>query len=225
MYDLAIPQNNELELAEAAKELGSNLIFLYPIKTEKELLFVQRKLAELGLKNKIGLLIQLKRQQDLKVKESILRAFDLVVATSQDVELIKEILSDKNVDLFMDIASSTGRDHTHYRRGNFNQVLAKMAKETGKTYAIDFNEILLAEGFKRALLLGRIMQNIDFCEKYQVPILISSFAGDEYALRSSDSLEAFARVLKVRKASSVGEVLEGKARKAREVRPGVRLVN
>lgn len=223
MYDLAIPKNNEQELDARAREVGSNLLFLYEMKTEKELEFIQRKLSVYGLKNRVGLLIKVSKKSDLNVRQRILSAVDLVVATSTSLDMIREIVSSKDVDLFVDIATSTGRDHTHYRRGNFNQVFAKEAKNNEQSYLLDFNRILKIGGQKRALLLGRIMQNIRFCNKYDVPVLIASFADDVYGLRSIDNLKAFARVLKA-KPKSLNTVLDEKARASQYIRKGVRLI-
>jgi RNase P/RNase MRP subunit p30 len=181
MKDIALPNNNEKELLAEAKELGVELMFVYSLKDfspGKGLIIIVSKPNELNSARK-------------KAKQAL-----FVVASSTDEATIRVIIESKWIKYFTDIETSTGRDHTHYRRSNFNQVLAKLAKETGKTYVVDFSHILKVEGKQRELLLGRIKQNIKICNKYKVPVQIATFATNSYELRNSSDLKAFLRSLK-----------------------------
>jgi len=150
----------------------------------------------------------------------------LVLGSAQDEKLIRRLLEDKRIDGLINIESSTGREHTHYRRSGVNQVIAKIARENGKFYCMDFSRILQTPIYNRYILLGRMVQNIRIFQKYRVPIAIASFASNKYELRNRDALESFVRVLGTRKSVSVEtlfknkqDILSGKIRK------GVRVLN
>jgi len=83
------------------------------------------------------------------------------------------------------------KDHTHYRRSGLNQVLCKIATKKNVRITFSFASILGATREKRALILGRIMQNIRLCQKYKTPMKIASFATEPYQMRSPHDLAAF----------------------------------
>ena len=78
-----------------------------------------------------------------------------------------------------------------------NQVLSKIAYDNGKTYYVNFGKVLHSK--KRSKLIGRMLQNIKFMNKYRVNISIGSFARDEKGFRLYDNLESFVKALKARK--------------------------
>jgi RNase P/RNase MRP subunit p30 len=178
MQDIVLPNKNEKALLAKAKELGAELMFAYLKPDPGEGMFI---------------LASKPKELDSVRKKAKQAAF--VVASSTDETTIRLIMEAKWVKYFTNIETSTGRNHTHYRRSNFNQVLAKIAKATGKTYLVDFSHILRVEGKKRELLLGRIAQNIKICNKFKVPVSIVTFATNPYELRNPSDLKAFLRSL------------------------------
>tara|TARA_Y100000034_G_scaffold106053_1_gene134469 strand:- start:1057 stop:1674 length:618 start_codon:yes stop_codon:yes gene_type:complete len=181
-----LPKNIESYLSRS-KSLGYNdVIFLTELKP--------KEFNSLKDKN-LGVLFKPKNPNDFRE----LRKYKnpaLIIGTSTDEKIIRRLLENSKVDGVVDVETEFGRDHTHYRRANVNQVLAKIAKDNGKRYFVDFSRILNSK--KRAKLIGRIIQNIRIFRKYKVPISIASFARSENELRSKDNLEAFAKVLKAR---------------------------
>lgn len=176
--DFAIPKSNEKELKARAKELGLELTFLYePKKVPKG----------------SGVLIRAEKALDLRRADKFSKAI-IVVATSNE-DVIRAACSKKNITYITNLTTSTGRDHTHYRRGNVNQVIAKLCKQNKIGYLVDFNHILELEGRERELIIGRIKQNIKIFKKYKVPCKVASFAKNEYELRNMKDLEALGRVL------------------------------
>lgn len=83
------------------------------------------------------------------------------------------------------------RDFIHYRNSGLNQVLCKLAKKNNIAIAFNFNLILNSEGMLRSQLLGRMMQNIKFCRKYKVNMVIGSFASKPEEMRSAHDLISF----------------------------------
>jgi len=184
--DCAVPNKNEKKLLARAKELGSELTFLYKSKSE----------ASKALKSgyNAGFLLIPKNNSDFKKLRG--KKENLIVVMASQENLIRTALESKKVDFVVNIETSTGRDHTHYRRSNVNQVLAKLAKQHNIGYSVDFSRILKTEpGEKRAMLFGRIMTNLRIFNKYKVNCKIYSFASDEFELRSTDALTTFQKVL------------------------------
>ena len=74
-----------------------------------------------------------------------------------------------------------------------NHVLCKLARDNKIAIGINFGDILKVDGEKRAVLIGRIMQNIRLCRKYKVKMVIGSFARNEYEMRAAKELFALCR--------------------------------
>jgi len=102
---------------------------------------------------------------------------------------------DKQIKMFFDLEDLPGRDSLHQRSSGLNQILAKIAHDKGKVVGFNFSAILNASDEKRALLLGRMRQNVKLCRKYKVKMFIGSFASDPYELRSKYELRAFGVML------------------------------
>jgi RNase P/RNase MRP subunit p30 len=191
MLDIAFPKNNEKSLLAQAKKLGSNPLFVYEPKLYKD-----------G-----GMFIIATSIRDIDSARKVAKRAQFVIASSTEEKTIRKIMESKWIKFFTNIETSTGRDHTHYRRSNFNQVLAVLAKETGKTYLIDFSRLLKITDKNRTILIGRIMQNIRICQKFKVPISIVTFAREPYHLRNPRDLQALLRAMKTKKVTDVEELL------------------
>ncbi len=214
---------SQASIAKRAKELGwKDIVWMFG----KDSYF--SKEAE-KVENR-ALFLDVKKPSDLKVLRKV-KKHDLVVVKSNGAEDVNDaIVSSKEIDIFLDLATVTGRDHTHYRRSGVNQVIAKNAFKNKQVYAINFARILKYENDKRAKLLGRVMQNIRIMQKYKVPIMITSMAKDSYGLRKPKDLVAFSKVLSV-KASTKSVIILGDLLKKKQdiksgkiVREGVRLL-
>lgn len=120
---------------------------------------------------------------------------NIVKATSSE-EKNRKIMSDIKVDIVYDFENTARNDSLHFRNSGLNQILLKLAKKN--QIAIGFNLGMLLEcknNFDRALILGRMKQNVRFCRKYIVRMVIASFARDKFGMRDAKDLLAFARVL------------------------------
>lgn len=83
------------------------------------------------------------------------------------------------------------RDFMHHRNSGLDQVLCKLAKKNKIAIAFNFNLVLNSEAMKKSQILGRMMQNVRFCRKYKVPIVIASFAAKVNEMRSAHDLVSF----------------------------------
>ncbi len=161
-----------------------------------------------------------RKEADLKDLRNAAKRGEITILSSSDEILARRAVDKFPVDLLTNLATSTGRDHTHYRRSGATQVLFNMMVENKVAYLIDFNRILATPaGKSRALLLGRIMQNIRIAQKAkrQVPVFI---LGD----RSDEMLKAVARVLGARKPLTKMDLAIWKTQKLKIIKRGVKLV-
>ncbi|MFB6197458.1 MAG: RNase P subunit p30 family protein, partial [Halobacteriaceae archaeon] len=100
--------------------------------------------------------------------------------------------SDDRIDIVFNCEDSEENDHTHYRRSGMTQVHAKRAVENDVTVA--FNLQLLFTDHK-AKYMGRMMQNVRICQKYDVPMRLISLAEHPKDMRHPKDVEALGRVL------------------------------
>lgn len=103
----------------------------------------------------------------------------------------KEILQNKKVDILLNPEKNPEKDFIHQRNSGLNQSLCKLAKKNNIAIGISFNEILRNKSIRRAILLGRIKQNIKLCRKYKVRMVFASFAEDVYEQRAAKDLINF----------------------------------
>lgn len=103
------------------------------------------------------------------------------------------------VDCLANLELSRKQDHTHYRRSGMDHKLARFASETKVAVEINFNNVLKSDGMRRAVILGRMMQNIKLCLKYNTPIVLTTGAKNKWEVRSPEDLISFASVLGLEK--------------------------
>ncbi len=192
--DIVIPKNNEEELYKEALSKSKIPVFLYSSLKYDDLLLKLKRL-ETFEKHKTAYLFAPKNPSNLNLDKRIRKKVDYVIGTAQELKTVRALAEKGKIDFLVNIETAGGRDHTHYRQSNFNQVIARICKENQIFYAIDFSRIRKVEGFKRAILLGRIMQNAKICKKEKVKINVFSFAVKEQELFNSDILSAFQCIL------------------------------
>jgi len=195
MQDVVMLPSKPEKFLRAAREFGySDLIFLFEGSSSG---FNQlKKKFDVNL----GLLFSPKDMDDFQK----LKKYDkpvLIIGSATDEKLLRRILENKKIHGFTNIEHEFGKDHTHYRKSNMNQVLSKIAHDKNKTYYVNFGKVLHSK--KRSKLIGRMLQNIKFMNKYGVNISIGSFARDEKGVRLYDNMESFAKALKARKLKAI----------------------
>lgn len=140
----------------------------------------------------------------------------------------REVLSNKKVDILLSPHHGVVRDFLHYRNSGLNDVLCKLAKKNSVAIGFSFSEVLNSQGINRSLMLGRMMQNVRFCRKFKVPMVLASFAFEGFEMRAPKDLISFGVVLgmtpdEARKAlSSINEIVGKKHSSASFVAEGVR---
>jgi hypothetical protein len=187
MFDIVFPSENEKEFILIAEKLSIKELYLvYDYKKGEDYFFIDEFKND-KVKLKLGLIA--KDNEILKAKQ----VCDFVIAESSDND--QDVLEKFKPNLMFDFENSKLNDKTHYRRSGLNQVLCKIAAENDIIIGFSFNSLLKCTGARRAVLLGRMMQNINICRKYKVKIGVFSFALKPYEMRSGKDLESLGRVL------------------------------
>ena len=101
------------------------------------------------------------------------------------------ILEHRDIDILVNPEKGIEKDSLHARNSGLNQVLCKLAHQHDMSIGFSFSEILSCEKEARAILFGRMMQNVRLCRKYKVKMVIGSFAKNEFELRNRDALLSF----------------------------------
>ena len=194
--DVVIANKNIKKLITAVKKYEYTDAIVLVKSLPKEFNDIKKKNPEI----KLGVLFEPKSLSDFdklkKYKESA-----IILGKATDEKLLRRILEHKKINGFVGVEDEKKREHTHYRRSNMNQVLAKIAKENNKTYYVDFGMLLNSK--KKSKLIGRVMQNVKFLRKYRAKMSIASFSENENGIRLEDNLASVAKVLGVRKLTPV----------------------
>ena len=108
-----------------------------------------------------------------ELRKSIDRAKDIIVVEGGDDKINRVALENKKVDILLSPEKGRGPDKTHYRNSGLNQVLCKLAAKNKIAIGFNFDDII--DSKDRSILMGRMMQNVRFCRKYKVRIVLDCF--------------------------------------------------
>jgi len=165
----------------------------------KKSLYLEQIAAELGFA-KVHFLdsdfvvLKSKMKKDLLKEIQAAKQKKLKTVFKADSEdMLRFVLEKTDVDIVYGVESIHPKDSLHYVRGGLDQILCKIAAEKSKTIAFSFAEVLNSSA--RGKLLGRMMFNIKLCKKYNVPMMLCSFAACKEEMRSAKDLQALGRVL------------------------------
>ena len=167
MIDIVLVRESEVGFAEFAKHLGyTDVLFVFRN--------IEQALASDVLRK--GVLVEPKDVQ--KVKKLGLLAF--CHGSREAIERQADVVFGFEVD--------APKDKMHYREGGLNQVLCELAHEKKVSIGFSLASLLQASPAQRALLFGRIVQNIELCRKYKVAMRIGSFAASPFGLRGAEDV-------------------------------------
>ena len=124
---------------------------------------------------------------------------DVKLVEGKNDKINRRALERKGVDILYGVEKFRVKDKIHYKDAGLNQVLCKLAKKNNVKIGFSFNDVLGVEDEKRAIILGRMMQNVRLCNKYKVDMVMGSFAKNKYEMRSGKDLVAFGKLLGMKK--------------------------
>ena len=99
---------------------------------------------------------------------------DFKIVIGGDEKKNRKAVEDKNVDILLSPEKNREKDFMHSRDSGLNQVLCKLAKKNKVAIGFNFNDVLMSKN--RSVILGKMMQNVRFCRKYKVKMVIVSGA-------------------------------------------------
>jgi RNase P/RNase MRP subunit p30 len=117
----------------------------------------------------------------------------LVLGTNDKINRI--VLESKKRTILVSPEHDRKYDYIDRRNSGLNQVLCKIARDNNKAIIINFKDVLRTEAEKRAVLLGRIVQNIGLCGKYNVKLHMVNFASSEKGMISAFDIKSFCAAL------------------------------
>jgi len=183
MFDVVLPKKNEKDFVTMAKKLDySTLIFLYKnldnvtpftckyIKIQSALLIDSDKKSEI-----IKLVNKAKSQNWLAfvyAKTPLLNRF---------------IIEKSKADALVNVEYNPRKDHLHFRKSGLDQVICKMAAKKDKMFLTSLAQL---KSTNLSKVLGRIKQNVTFCNKYKVAYHIVTFAEKPFDMKSSHDMKS-----------------------------------
>ena len=115
-----------------------------------------------------------------------------IIFSSDDDEMTKKILEKEKIDILL--LNQLGRkDPMKQRDSGFNQVLARLAKKSGVSVGINFDELLNSKHLKeKSDIIARIRQNVKLANKSKLKM---EFISEKNAKAKSYDLRALGLVL------------------------------
>ncbi len=95
-----------------------------------------------------------------------------IVVMAQDEEFNRKILENKDVDVFLGPELHNRKDKLKQRDSGLNEVLCKLAVKNNIQIGINLMEIIKQPKKDKAILLGRIIQNIALCKRTKTKVVI-----------------------------------------------------
>jgi hypothetical protein len=186
---LIVKKDNERHLLELAKDYElDDFILVYDLDSYCSKFLSKKSTEFIGLYKK-GILIESSRIKDIKKAISI-SDYVIVKAGSN----LRDIL-EKFRNLFVyGFEFNIENDFIHFRNSGLNHVLVKIAKENNINFLFNFQDFLAINNRKKAIVLGRIKQNLKMCDKLNVNYLFMNFIYDKYDLKRD--LNLFKKLLK-----------------------------
>ena len=128
--------------------------------------------------------------------------FEVVEASKSKIvcanENLRSVLDRGDIRGVYNVELLEHHDSFHYRRSGINHILCEIMARKKIALIICIRTLLEYTGRERAIIMGRMMQNIQLCRKYKVKIRCGSFAETPEQLRSLHDMEALLRVLGMR---------------------------
>ncbi|MBI2660158.1 hypothetical protein HYX07_03275 [Candidatus Woesearchaeota archaeon] len=178
--DIVLPKNNETEFIEIASNLGiKKLYFLYDFdsydgeRTAKKLESITK---HLNIPIDIGFLVN-ERNLIKAAKQS-----KMLVAKSSSND--RAVIESGKVKIIYGFEEFHKRDHLHQRASGLNHILCELASKNKVAIGFSYSMLLSKNPETASMLMGRMMQNIILCQKYNPRMVIASFSEKPYDLRA-----------------------------------------
>jgi RNase P/RNase MRP subunit p30 len=181
-------RNKKIE--KKALALGLNIVFLKKISNVNELN------TKKDSKNYNGILI---KNQSVDMMRRIIdksqNFFKEIIVLGMNDEINRACLEHKKTTALASPEYNRKKDYNNYRNSGLNQVLCKIAKQNNKTIIENFSDLNTAKKSK-ALILGRMLQNVRLCKKYKVKFILTNVTNKVEELKSNYEFENFKKIIR-----------------------------
>ncbi len=170
--DIVFPKNNEKEFLKIAKALGKKeIIFVYAPKEYKE--WKEKE----AIMVKTAILAPAKEGYYLKQKYP-----QLLIKANQETD--KWAVEHVKPWVMYGFEEGEKKDFMHHRNSGIDHILAHQMAEHGVSYGFSVGSLLHATPEQRAILLGRMRQNLFILKKAKVPVYLVTLTSDPFDLRN-----------------------------------------
>lgn len=170
--DIVFPKNNEKEFLKIAKALGKKeIVFVYSPKEYKE--WKEKE----AITVKTAILAPAKEGYYLKQKYPL-----LVVKANQDTD--KWVVEHVKPWLLYGFEESEKKDFIHHRNSGIDHILAHQMAEHGVSYGFSVGSLIHAAPEQRAIILGRMRQNVFLLKKVKVSMFLVTLTSDPMDMRN-----------------------------------------
>jgi RNase P/RNase MRP subunit p30 len=181
MIDFVFPKGNEKDFIVMAERLGiSQLYFVYDR-------IVDISNFQKDTKVKLSQAVVCAPQDVKKYKGRYIT----VVSAPADQSTLRHIIEKEKPDILLNLEFGGRKDFLHHRASGLNHVLAVIAREKDVSVGFGFSSVLNANPKERAIVIGRMMQNIVFAHKFKFNVVLASFAREPWHMRPERELAAF----------------------------------
>jgi len=186
---------NQLEkMIGKSYELGYRLVGipLPPDATQNTISMLRKICSDAGIDFVTRVDLTPKKSQELLMElRRLRRKFEVISVTCDSKPVARQAAKDRRVDLLSFPTDS--------RKRFFDQAEAELASQALASLEIDMAPLLLLRGELRTRLFSRLRREVEIAEKFNVPIVVSSGATDEYLLRTPHDFAAFATLFDLAK--------------------------
>ena len=191
MTEISIPKNNEEEFIEIASKLGiKKLYFLYDFDDYNKNR-MQEKLASTESKSKIevktGFIVN---QKNIS---KALQQSKLLVAKSSDND--RFFIESKKIRLVYGFEEVHKKDYLHQRASGLNHIICELARKNNVTIGFSYSSLFSKNTTVSSLFMGRMMQNINLCQKYNIKTAIGSFSDKPFEMRAPHDMASLFSML------------------------------
>lgn len=115
----------------------------------------------------------------------------IIAVKSQEDFFNRRIIDTCKINYLVSPELNPNKDTLKQRSSGINHVVAKEAAKKGIKILINFSEINLLNKKDKAIVISRIIQNIQICRKANCGIRIATFAKNKNELKTENELKSF----------------------------------
>lgn len=112
-------------------------------------------------------------------------------------EAAEKAFRNKKIEIVFGCESLKERDSFSSRGSVLTSALLQLAQRNKIAVGFSFNNLIKVKPDRRAVILGRMIQNVAWCRKFNVKMVIASLAESPYSMRSVYEVIAFGQLLRM----------------------------